>query len=61
MVTRSNGGGTMTMLEKPKPEVKPKVVTMQLRNPDANRVHWAEDTIDNEFLNKRKSKSKSPH
>ena len=33
-----------------------KVITMQLK--PVKHVRWTEDTIDNEFLNKRKSKSK---
>ena len=35
-------------------QTKPEIVTMTLK-PKQN-VHWREDTIDNEFLNKRKSK-----
>jgi len=46
---------TTTVLEQPATE-EVKVVQMQLK-PKQN-VQWTEDTIDNEFMNKKKSKSK---
>ena len=46
----------MTVLEEEKEEVKAAIIPLQLR-PHKN-VQWTEDTIDNEHMNKRKSKSK---
>ena len=56
MVTRSAGGATMTVLEEQPVQEETKLVPLQLR-PYKN-VQWTEDTIDNEHMNKRKSKSK---
>ena len=53
MVTRASAGATTTVMEEPE-EVK--VVQLQLR--PRNNVRWTEDTIDNEHMNKKKSKSK---
>ena len=55
MVSRVAGGATMTVFEEPKEETK--TVVMHLK--PSHNVRWTEDTIDNEFLNKKKSKSKS--
>ena len=46
----------MTVLEEQPVQEEVKMVPLQLR-PNKN-VQWTEDTIDNEHMNKRKSKSK---
>mmetsp|Transcript_5216 Transcript_5216/g.6390 ORF Transcript_5216/g.6390 Transcript_5216/m.6390 type:complete len:114 (-) Transcript_5216:1128-1469(-) len=53
MVTACGSSMTTTVLEQPATE-EVKVVQMQLK-PKQN-VQWTEDTIDNEFMNKKKSK-----
>lgn len=54
MVERARGTSGQTTLIKPKKEKAAEVVKIQLK--PRNNVQWAEDTVDNEGLNKRKSK-----
>lgn len=48
------GSATMTMTEEA--TVEDKMISMKLKASNPNRVTWAEDTVDNEFFNKKKSK-----
>ena len=57
MVQRSGGSATMTVLEQQPVQEETKLVPLSLR--PRHNVQWTEDTIDNEHMNKRKSKSKS--
>ena len=57
---RTQGGGTVLISQKAKKKPKQqeeKVIRMKLKA--EKQVRWTEDTIDNEHMNKRKSKSKS--
>ena len=58
MMSRSGASATMTVMEESPAVEEAKIITMHLR--PSNNVQWAEGTIDNEHMNKRKSKSKSP-
>ena len=59
MVTASGAVMQTMMMEEEGPAAtqQVKVVHMELRA--RHNVQWTEDTIDNEHMNKRKSKSKS--
>ena len=58
MVERTRKGGMKTIMVKaqPKLEEEEKVIRFTVK-PRLN-VEWEEGTVDNEFMNKRKSKSK---
>ncbi|MFH4982376.1 hypothetical protein AB6A40_009085 [Gnathostoma spinigerum] len=55
--TISTSSGTVTVTENGR-EAEPQIEQITLTEPDSTgpRVSWATDTVDNEFLNKKKSK-----
>ena len=59
MVTANGAAMMTTVLEEGPATEEVRVVRMQLKA--RNNVQWTEDTIDNEHMNKRKSKSKCSH
>jgi hypothetical protein len=50
--------GTIVLVEQP--PLESNVVTITLKKKKNKSVRWHEDVIDNEFLNKKKSKSTRP-
>ena len=58
MVEATHGKGAGTILIKPKPEMKKKEKIVFMKLKPEKHVQWTEDTIDNEHLGRKKSKSK---
>lgn len=50
------GAGATVLLEEKKSE-EPSLITFQVKPKKEGGIRWAEDTIDNEHMNKKKSKS----